>query len=60
MLHAIPSDVKYVTDNFGQGIGPIYSRYKRLGDNILDEKFFPILWQEDGYKTPQINDYLSA
>ena len=59
VLHAMRSDVVYQPQNFDQGIGPIYSRYKRLGDNQLDENFFPILWREDGYRTPQIDDYLS-
>ena len=58
VLHAMPSEVEYVPEKFDQGIGPIYSRYKRLGDNTLDENYFPILWREDGYCTPQIDDYL--
>jgi ectoine hydroxylase-related dioxygenase (phytanoyl-CoA dioxygenase family) len=58
VLHAMRSDVEYVPENFAQGIGPIYSRYKRLGDNQLDENYFPILWREDGYRTPQVDDYL--
>jgi len=60
VLHAMRSDVEYVPENFSQGIGPIYSRYKRLDDNQLDENYFPILWREDGYRTPQIDAYLSA
>lgn len=59
VLHAMRSDVEYVPENFEQGIGPVYSRYKRLADNQLDENYFPILWREDGYRTPQIDDYLS-
>lgn len=58
VLHAMPSEVEYVPTNFDQGIGPIYSRYKRLGDNCLDENYFPILWREDGYRTPQVDTYL--
>jgi len=58
VLHAMPSDVEYVPEQFHQGIGPIYSRYKRLGDNQLDENYFPILWREDGYRTAQIDAYL--
>jgi ectoine hydroxylase-related dioxygenase (phytanoyl-CoA dioxygenase family) len=58
VLHAMRSDVEYVPQNFAQGIGPIYSRYKRLGDNQLDENYFPILWREDGYRTPQIASFL--
>ena len=38
----------------------IYSRYKRLGDNQLDENYFPILWRKDGYRTPQIETYLDG
>ena len=58
VLHAMCSDVEYVPGNFDQGIGPIYSRYKRLDDNQLDENYFPILWREDGYRTSQIDDFL--
>ncbi len=60
VLHAMPSEVEYAPAHFSQGIGPIYSRYKRLGDNQLDENYFPILWREDGYRTPQIDDFLAA
>jgi len=59
VLHAMRSDVEYQPPNFDQGIGPIYSRYKRLGDNRLDENYFPILWREDGYRTPEIETYLN-
>ncbi len=58
VLHAMRSDVEYRPENFAQGIGPIYSRYKRLADNQLDENYFPILWRKDGYRTPQITDFL--
>jgi len=60
VLHAMRSDVEYVPAHFSQGIGPVYSRYKRLGDNQLDENYFPILWREDGYRTPQIDEYLDG
>ena len=60
VLHAMRSDVEYAPDNFAQGIGPIYSRYKRLGDNQLDENFFPVLWRNDGYRTPQIDTFLKG
>lgn len=58
VLHAMRSDVEYVPENFDQGIGPIYSRYKRLADNRLDENYFPVLWREDGYRTPQLDAFL--
>jgi ectoine hydroxylase-related dioxygenase (phytanoyl-CoA dioxygenase family) len=60
VLHAISSEVEYVPENFDQGIGPIYSRYKRLADNQLDENHFPILWREDGYRTPEIEQFLTG
>jgi ectoine hydroxylase-related dioxygenase (phytanoyl-CoA dioxygenase family) len=58
VLHAMRSDVEYVPANFDQGTGPIYSRYRRLGDNLMDENYFPVLWREDGYRTPQIASFL--
>ena len=32
-------------------ISYIYSRYKRVGDETMDESFFPILWTRDGHRT---------
>ena len=60
VLHAMRSDVEYQPQNFNQGNGPVYSRYRRLGDNRLDENHFPVLWREDGYRTPAIDDYLAG
>lgn len=60
VLHAMKSSVEYVPANFHQGIGPIYSRYKRLHDNIMDEQFFPIIWQQDGYRTPDIDQFINS
>ena len=60
VLHAMRSDAEYDPAHFAEGIGPIYSRYKRLGDNRLDENYFPVLWREDGYRTPQIACFLDG
>ena len=30
----------------------IYSRYRRHQDLSMDESFFPIIWREDGYRSP--------
>jgi len=60
VLHAMRADVEYVPTNFAQGIGPIYSRYKRLGDNQMDENYFPIIWSEDGYRTSAIAQFVNA
>src|SRR4051812_29250303 len=39
---------------------PIYSRYRRFGEEALDEAFFPILWREDGGRTPWLEDWCAA
>ena len=38
-------------------VGYIYSRYKRFGDDTMDESFFPITWREDGYRSPFIDPF---
>jgi hypothetical protein len=38
--------------------GYLYSRYKRFGDDTMDESFFPIIWRDDGYRSPFIPPYL--
>jgi ectoine hydroxylase-related dioxygenase (phytanoyl-CoA dioxygenase family) len=58
VLHLMRCDAEYDPTKFDKGIGPIYSRYKHLGDNLLDENYFPILWHEDGSRTETIDDYL--
>jgi len=37
---------------------PIYSRYRRQGETDMDEAFFPVLWREDGYRSPWLAAYL--
>jgi ectoine hydroxylase-related dioxygenase (phytanoyl-CoA dioxygenase family) len=34
---------------------PVYSRYRRPGEAEPDEAFFPVLWTEDGYRTPWLD-----
>lgn len=41
----------------GIGTGYIFNRYRRMGDRTLDESFYPILWTQDGYRTPFVDDY---
>ena len=36
-------------------VDPIYSRYRRHGDLTLDESFFPVVWDECGYRTPWLD-----
>ena len=42
-----PTDVSY-----------IYSRYKKVGSVEMDESYFPVLWRNDGYRTPWLDDYI--
>ena len=39
---------------------PVYSRYRRPGETEIDEAFFPVLWDADGYRTPWVDDYLGT
>ncbi len=34
----------------------IYSRYRRRGDLSLEESFFPVMWDESGYRTPWLSE----
>ena len=60
VLHAMSSEVEFAPDKFGQGTGPIYGRYRRLGDNSMDESHFPILWARDGRRTAHLDAYCVA
>ena len=60
VLHAMRSDAQYAPGHLGDYTGSVYSRYKRLDDNEMDENYFPILWREDGYRTPGIEPYLEG
>ena len=46
--HMIPADVRFHHEH----VDLVYSRYRRRGDLSLDESFFPVLWHENGYRTP--------
>jgi len=35
---------------------PIYGRYKQVGTNHMDESFFPILYRNDGYRSPGLDN----
>ena len=37
--------------------GFIFSRYRRIGDPAMEESYFPILWSEEGYRTPFLEKY---
>lgn len=60
VLHAMRSDACYDPAHLGQGTGRIYSRYKRLDGNEIDENYFPVLWRQDGYRTAGIDAFLKG
>lgn len=60
VLHAMHVDARYVPERFSQGIGPIYSRYRRLADNTLDDNHFPIIWTADGRRSAMLDQWLDA
>lgn len=37
-------------------VSPVYSRYKRVNDNEMDESFFPIIWHQSGYRSQLQSD----
>ena len=58
VLHGGSAKSRFVVENLNQGNGPIYGRYRRLGDDQMDEQHFPVLWTHTGYRTPGIEAYL--
>lgn len=41
----------------GKGTGYIFDRYRRQGELAIHESYYPILWSQDGYRTPFLRDY---
>jgi ectoine hydroxylase-related dioxygenase (phytanoyl-CoA dioxygenase family) len=46
--HMIPAHARFHEHN----VDLVYSRYRKRGDLSLDESFFPVMWDETGYRTP--------
>ena len=59
VLHGTRSDAQFAPQHLNHGNGPVYSRYKHLDDCELDENYFPILWRDDGYRTPGIDTVIT-
>ena len=49
--HMLPVEVRFHERN----VDLIYSRYRRQGDLSLDESFFPVMWDETGYRSPWLS-----
>lgn len=56
ITHAASSAAKFHPTN----IGYVYGRYKKAGTLEMDESFFPIMWRNDGYRTPWIESYVGG
>jgi ectoine hydroxylase-related dioxygenase (phytanoyl-CoA dioxygenase family) len=50
--HMIPAHARFHETN----VDVVYSRYRRRGDLSLDESFFPVMWDESGYRTPWLKE----
>ena len=53
VTHCLSSEARFHPTQ----VSSIYNRYKRWGDDTLDESFFPILWTRTGYRTPHLRQY---
>jgi ectoine hydroxylase-related dioxygenase (phytanoyl-CoA dioxygenase family) len=50
--HLIPVEARFHETN----VDVTYSRYRRRGDLSLDESFFPVVWDESGYRTSWLTE----
>jgi hypothetical protein len=47
VTHCLASEARFHPTQ----VSAIYSRYRRVGDDTMDESFFPILWTQSGCRT---------
>src|SRR4026208_2300880 len=47
--HLIPVETRFHETN----VDITYSRYRKHGDLSLDESFFPVVWDDTGYRKPR-------
>ncbi len=60
VVHGASSEARFVPGRLGAGNGPIYGRYRRLGDDSMDENHFPVLWTRDGKRTAGLEGYVNG
>jgi len=53
--HCLSSEARFTSE-----VGYVYSRYKRLGTDAMDEAFFPVLWTEAGGRSAFVDPYLAG
>ncbi|GAM22279.1 hypothetical protein SAMD00019534_054540, partial [Acytostelium subglobosum LB1] len=54
-IHYIPAESEF---NSTKPVGYIYGRYKMYQSNRLDESFFPIVYQANGYRSECISTFI--
>ncbi len=54
VAHCMSSEARFHPDT----VGYLYSRYKRFGDDTMDESFFPVTWRADGYRSAFLDPYV--
>lgn len=54
-VSTLPAQIKFQPP--GTGTGYIFDRYRRINSLELHESYYPILWREDGYRTPFLAEY---
>jgi len=52
VLHCASREARFHRPGFGEGNGPIYTRYAHADHDMMDEAHFPVLWTTDGYRSP--------
>jgi ectoine hydroxylase-related dioxygenase (phytanoyl-CoA dioxygenase family) len=56
VAHCLSSETRFHETE----VSYIYSRYRRWDSLAMDEAYFPILWRDDGYRTPGLAHHLGA
>lgn len=56
VAHCMSSEARFHPTETGY----IYSRYRRFGDDTMDESFFPVTWRANGEPSWFIDGYLAA
>jgi ectoine hydroxylase-related dioxygenase (phytanoyl-CoA dioxygenase family) len=55
VTHCLASEARFHPTQ----VSYIYSRYHRVGDDAMDESFFPVLWTRSGDRSAYLEAYLA-
>lgn len=56
ITHFVRADTRF----HSQVVNPVYSRYRRVTDLLLDDSFFPIVWTKGGRRSPWLDSSTNA